>query len=814
MKKKIKKYISGGIAVALLLTAIPSRTVAGPYLDNDRNVIDVERASMSDGETLEDHSKELYNVSEAEGDIAENTVSSPESIKNGYVPGYHEETKEDVTGTDRALDDADTEDITAAFTDPIFLSAVRNVLDLREDEPITKYKCEGIKKLDVDGMGIKSLDGIKYFKSLKMLDCSNNQLETLDISGCVIGELNCSHNQLAILDVSGCPSIAGLDCSNNQLTNLIVNGCYNNSKFPSDSATEFYFSCKLDCSNNRLENLDISNSPCLRELNCSDNLFVNIDIPENLDVLTISNCPNLQNLNGIPERLTLNVSGCTDLQTLKGDFKGLSAKGCINLRSLTASIRSNFDIGGCTNLQFIDVEGYEEGYTSGNPTDAKNRLGILDFSGYPNLQTLKCHGATEINVSNCINLNSLECFGDIESLNVNGCINLRSLKCIVATGYGHYPSLTHLDVSSCTKLESLDCSRGRLTNLNLNGCMNLKSLDCSANSLNNLDVKSCTKLESLDCSGCGVTNLDVSGCKNLRFLDCTYDFSYNNFPPKLTHLNVSNCINLESLDCSTNLLKKLDIKDCINLKSLDCASNLLTKLDIKDCIKLQSLDCTYNNMISPNDVKGTKKEFDGNEFKFYPQNNISDTTPIPGTKKSQNLSVKPQIVKLYVGGDTKTLKVSNAKGKVTYKSSNTKVAKTNAKGKIIPLSKGKATITVTSTGNDTYKPATVKVKVTVYGKPTKVTGVKAVAAKKKGTLKVSWKKISSATGYTIRYSYNKNMKGSKSINVPNGKITSKTLNKLISKKYVYIQICASQKKNGLSTRGSWSEKVKSDSKIR
>lgn len=189
-------------------------------------------------------------------------------------------------------------------------------------------------------------------------------------------------------------------------------------------------------------------------------------------------------------------------------------------------------------------------------------------------------------------------------------------------------------------------------------------------------------------------------------------------------------------------------------------------------------------------------------------------TPTQAPKKAQKMTVKPGSLELYMGGSTKNLKVSNAKGSVTYKSSAPKIVKVNSKGKVTPVSKGKAYITVKAAGDSTYEAASKKINVTVYGKPAKVKGVKASPAKAKRTLKVSWKKVPSVSGYIIKYSYNKNMKNSETIRVNKGSTTSKTLKKLTSKKYVYIQVQAYKKDGRALIKSSWSTKTKSSGKIK
>ena len=98
------------------------------------------------------------------------------------------------------------------------------------------------------------------------LYCENNQLTSLDVSGCsALTYLSCGNNQLTSLDVSGCSALSNLYCSNNQLTSLDVSGC---------SALS-----NLYCSNNQLTSLDVSGCSALTSLRCENNKISSI-IPE------------------------------------------------------------------------------------------------------------------------------------------------------------------------------------------------------------------------------------------------------------------------------------------------------------------------------------------------------------------------------------------------------------------------------------------------------------------------------------------------------------------------------------------------------
>ncbi len=111
----------------------------------------------------------------------------------------------------------------------------------------------------------------------------------------------------------------------------------------------------------------------------------------------------------------------------------------------------------------------------------------------------------------------------------------------------------YLDVSGCTELVELDCSKNNITELNIWDCSGLEILNCHRNSISSLDV---TNNPSLTKLSCGANNL--------------------------TDLNVSNNTELNTLICHTNNLTELDLSNNAKLGQLSCQSNRLTELDLSN----------------------------------------------------------------------------------------------------------------------------------------------------------------------------------------------------------------------------------------
>lgn len=187
--------------------------------------------------------------------------------------------------------------------------------------------------------------------------------------------------------------------------------------------------------------------------------------------------------------------------------------------------------------------------------------------------------------------------------------------------------------------------------------------------------------------------------------------------------------------------------------------------------------------------------------------NTSDSKKTQNSSTTNNLK-KQKITKVSSAykksvGQSFTLK-PKAKGKITYKTSNKKVATVNSKGKVTVKGTGKATITVTAKATSTYSKCVKKI--TVYGVPKKPEMKKLTAGKKKFT--VQWKKDKKADGYQVQYSTDKKFKKNvKSVNVSK-KSTKATVKKLKKGKTYRVRVRSYKKINGKKYYSGWG-KVKS-----
>ncbi len=178
--------------------------------------------------------------------------------------------------------------------------------------------CLRLTSLDVSGCTL-----------LSMLDCSGNQLTSLNVSQNIF-DLRCNDNQLTVLDVSGCGELTYLECDNNPLVSLdasdtrltgMIRGCvslkelfFRNNLYHGNRTTWLDVSgCSslttLDCSNSScLFSLDVSGCTMLTKLDCSNVGLETLDVTKNA---------NLESLSCYGNRLTsLDLTGNMGLREL------------------------------------------------------------------------------------------------------------------------------------------------------------------------------------------------------------------------------------------------------------------------------------------------------------------------------------------------------------------------------------------------------------------------------------------------------------------------------------------------------------------
>ena len=218
--------------------------------------------------------------------------------------------------------------------------------------------------------------------------------------------------------------------------------------------------------------------------------------------------------------------------------------------------------------------------------------------------------------------------------------------------------------------------------------------------------------------------------------------------------------------------------------------------------KLRGTDFTvkYENNIKPGTAKAIVTGAGG-----YTGTVTKEFTIKEAKKKNIGLTCKKVFTKKY-GDKAFSLQAKAAKGaKITYKTSDKKVAVVDKKGKVTIKGTGIATITVKATASG-YNAKTLKVTVKVSPSKASAPSLKTLRGRK---LKVSWKRDGRATGYQVQYCTSKAFKkGVKTITISKNKTVTKTIPKLTKGKRYYVRVRAykSVKVNKKTQKlyGAWS----------
>lgn len=209
------------------------------------------------------------------------------------------------------------------FPDEIFRTYVDENFDTTDDNVLDAAEIAAVTEIDLYYAGITTiadLTGVEYFTALTYLDCSSNQLQSLDLSkNAALEILYCESNQLTSLDVSNNAELTRLDCYFNQLTSLDVSKNTELKELLCDenelTALDISKNLKLErlwVEYNPLTELDLSQHTALKNLHCYGTQLTSLDVSNNT-ALEILYCYN----NSYDIDL---IGGTFDLSTLPEGF--------------------------------------------------------------------------------------------------------------------------------------------------------------------------------------------------------------------------------------------------------------------------------------------------------------------------------------------------------------------------------------------------------------------------------------------------------------------------------------------------------------
>ena len=268
------------------------------------------------------------------------------------------------------------------FPDEVFRSYVSSHFDNNRDKLLSNAEILAVKKIDVASTKVADLKGIDIFQQLNYLNCDGTPIASLNLSkNQKLIRVMCGAGPLSSIDLSGCDELREFVCSYSQLEELIL------------SANKALESLVIE-SNSLLTKLDVSGLSSLIFLDAACNFSIE----------------------------EINLTGCTELETLYADYGSLTS----------------LDITNCKSLRFLSIYG--------------NQFTQLDIPKDTQLRALNCGGneITKLALSGCSTIKQLDtnCMF-LESVDLSGCSSIQML------GLNNC-CLRSLDVSDCSKVRKIE----------------------------------------------------------------------------------------------------------------------------------------------------------------------------------------------------------------------------------------------------------------------------------------------------------------------------------------------------------------------
>ncbi|KRD63027.1 hypothetical protein ASE40_04370 [Flavobacterium sp. Root935] len=433
-----------------------------------------------------------------------------------------------------------------------------------------------ITTLNIYGNSIADLTGIQDFTSLTTLDCSNNQITTLDLSKNIkLINLRCTQNKLTTIDISRNIDLQDLSLSSNKLItidvskNLALNtlGLYNNNLTSLDISNNLALK-NLYCNENQITSIDLSKNLALNTLWISSNKLTNLDLYSNLNLTSLNCDRNLLTSLDLTNNTTLTSLNCAsnNLNCILVDDVAYAFKNWSITKDATASLTKD-----CNAVTLIPDINFETKLIS---------LGL--DSGIPDGKVLTINIAPikelDVKGSEITDLTGIEAFKELVNLNVDD------------------NQLLSLNLSSNTKLLSLSAEECQLKNIDLRANTLLEFLLLNKNQLTTLDVSSNSKLTGLHASGNKLKNININTNTLLQHLSLSDN--------ELATLDISSNTKLIGILASKNKLQNINLKAQTLLQYLILNENELTTLDLPLNAKLYWLNINSNQLTSLNIKNG------------------------------------------------------------------------------------------------------------------------------------------------------------------------------------------------------------------
>ncbi len=433
----------------------------------------------------------------------------------------------------RVSDNDDDEDSSIILVIGKAANAYSETLDGAD---LTQEQINMVKGIIFSSSDVTDMKGIERFPALTSItleDCT--RIKDLDLSSIL------SPDSVITLEAWRCPALESIN----------VKGCVSLDVLEG-----------VDCPKLNAVNLEGCVSLKTLALNNTNISELNLSSCPELVYLDVTECPNLEKLNGLTNCTKLDsfragytkineldISGMSGLRKIFANempLTSLNASGCPELQDLSfanASSLKSLNISGCKLIRRLDLSGSSVEYLD---VSGSENLGRLDISGCVNLSSLK--------INNCSSLKTLNVMGtQISELDLTGCA---SLDTFIADGC---TSLDFADFNGCESLRTISINGTGTTSLDLSGMTRLESLNAgSCSSLTSLDLRGCNSLRELDISGCGLSdNAIFTDCVKLEKLSCNGN--------KFTYLDLTNFEALNYVECGLQTASEFETGTSVNL---------------------------------------------------------------------------------------------------------------------------------------------------------------------------------------------------------------------------------------------------------
>ena len=610
---------------------------------------------------------------------------------------------------------------TKNFPDIIFRVYVGNELDTDGDGYLSRDEISNVKNIEItydsdEALNVKSVKGIEYLTSLESLNLKYlKDMSAIDLS---------KNTSLKYVNIYGC------DCPSVNLKNL----------------TRLL---EVEISYAPIKSIDLSSAVSLRKLNVNGCSLTSLDLTKQTEL-------NELDANGNGGLVVKNLNKCSKLTHLELGSVGMKTIDLTGLRKLRWLFLSyneltSIDLSPCSDLYCLQI--YNNNLSSINLKGLKelcdiyaydNKLKTIDLSDLESLETLSVYNnpLTKLDISKNPELCDLIIKGcDIKTLDISYNLGLQKAYSTVnpkihddyieysvegpyyQNGHFNYymevPKTTEIKVSDVTidgvpideehfpdavlrrLMKGYDFNKdGVLKGYELRKITYIKLEETDLQDLTGIEYLPC--LSGLSISGSKVTKLDISKCPEIVNVYAQRNqissVKLNN--PKLVKLllannqiksiDLSKIPSIEILNVSNNKLDSLDLTGRSSLSSLSCFGNNIKTLDIIDNPDLKKL---YNSgeKVDTGKVYGYFNKDNSREFTF------DKSCKINGAVAKLSLDKDSATM---ICGKTLSLKatLTGSRDSVAWKTSDSKIASVDSKGKITAKMAGKVTITATAAG--------------------------------------------------------------------------------------------------------------------